>query len=607
MSPGPSSSVDLAFFYIGEIKPIICSVNENQSLCHADTQHLSTPAFNADDTPSQMSSAVAYDPYDDIDNNPFSEPEANPQRSVSPDLRAPDDTHPSIGAQEATQGNTDSHAGAQPEPEQGATAAQRGNPPGDFPEASTTAAAAEGADALLPERRSSKFQLVVKVTGLERVGSFTNKKENPTVKFDVSTNLPTFRKQQHRSLKKTFTEFRNLRKFLYGSISGTFVPALPSPSTNYGISNSEDYCKTVSNMQEWFDRIVVDPFILRSEELAFFIESDFDTYTPVGKTKLPLSGLKRKTLKQLAPPFDECLELAEFRPLVKSVHHLSQDIQTKLLKLCKLRKSLSHDENSIGQGFKELCMDQSQSHSKFYNKFGKTLSAVGDIDSVMATLDIATLYDGLEWLVQETYSVKEALTNRHFLMRDLLQAQQTSSSRQEQARKLRARRDVSPLKVDEAIRALKAATTAEHTLTLKLRRVTANMLLEKQRWLEWCDHQLQTSIKEYTLRKIEYERKKLSLLERIRADVRAADEAGGLSRLGRGTRLSASGVSPSQTAQGDSWTSDPRSRAFEPSVLRTEFDASLESDTRDVHDTHPEDQHALDARSAASLLGTSSF
>ncbi|CUS21848.1 LAQU0S04e02190g1_1 [Lachancea quebecensis] len=554
-----------------------------------------------------MSSAVAYDPYDDIDNNPFSEPEANPQHSASPDAPAPDDAHPSTEAQEAIKDDSNSHAGVVTEHEQGPPAQKRGDSTGNFPEGSTPAAAAEDTEALLPERKSSRFQLVIKVTGLERVGSFTNKKENPTVKFDVSTNLPTFRKQQHRSLKKTFTEFRNLRKFLYGSIVGTFVPALPPPSTSYGISNSEDYSKTVSNIQEWFDRIAADPFILRSEELAFFIESDFDTYTPVGKTKPPLSGLKRKTLKQLAPPFDECLELAEFRPLVKSVHHLSQDIQTKMLKLCKLRKSLSHDENSIGQGFKELCIDQSQAHSKFYNKFGKTLSAVGDIDSVMATLDIATLYDGLEWLVQETYSVKEALTNRHFLMRDLLQAQQTSSSRQEQARKLRARRDVSPLKVDEAIRALKAATTTEHTLTLKLRRVTANMLLEKQRWLEWCDQQLQTSIKEYTLRKIEYERKKLSLLERIRADVRAADDTGGLSRLGRGTRMSTSGVSPSQTAQGDSWTSDPRSRAFEPSVLRTEFDASLESDSRNIRGTLPEDQHALDARSAASLLGTSSF
>ncbi|SCU79930.1 LADA_0B04082g1_1 [Lachancea dasiensis] len=524
-----------------------------------------------------MASAVPYDPYEDIDNNPFSEPQ-----ETGVDVQASPVEEQESNEEESTTKATNEDA-QKPAEETGIE--------------------------LLPERKSKKHQLVVKVTGLERIGTFTNKKENPTLKFDISTNLPTFRKPQHRNIKKTMTEFQNLFTFLNGSIPETFVPALPLSSTNYGISNSEDYHKTIKNFQDWFDRITADPLILRSEELAFFAESDFNTYTPVGKLKSPVSGLKRKTLKQLAPPFDECLELAEFRPLVKSIHHLSQDIQTKLLKLCKLRKALSQDESAIGQSFKDLSQDSSQpkSHSKFYTKFGKTLTAVGDIDSVMATLDIATLYDGLDWITHETYMVKESLTNRHFLMRDLLQAQQTTKARQEQARKLRAKRDVSPLKVDEAIRALKLATTTEHEVTLKLRRITANMLLQKKDWLEWYDRFLMDSIKDYTLRKIEYERKKLTLLERIRSDVRAIDESGGLSRLGRGAvgREGSSAIRPSQSAQGDSWTSDRRSRVFEPSVLKTEFDASLEVEGE--ADAAGEDQYTLDARSAAHLLGTSSF
>ncbi|SCU95001.1 LAME_0F10286g1_1 [Lachancea meyersii CBS 8951] len=526
-----------------------------------------------------MASAVPYDPYDDIDNNPFSEPQES-------------NTNATETQRSETQGQNE-HITV-PNPQNETSNNER----------------PAGAE-LLPERLSKKYQLVVKVTGLERIGTYTHKKENPTIQFDVSTNVPTFRKQQHRGVKKTMCEFQNLFAFLNGAIPETFVPALPLPSTNYGISNSEDYNKTVKNFQEWFDRIAADPILLRSEEIAFFIESDFNTYTPVGKMKsTPASGLKRKTLKQLAPPFDECLELAEFRPLVKSIHHLSREIQTKLSKLCKIRKTLSQDESAVGQGFKELAQDCSQmkSHGKFYMKFGKTLTAVGDIDSVMATLDAATLHDGLEWITNETYTVKEVLTNRHFLMRDLLQAQQNSKIRQEQARKLRAKRDVSPLKVDDAIRALKAATTIEHELTLKLRRVTANMLLQKIEWLEWYDRCLISSIKEYTMRKIEYERKKLSLLERIRSDVRAADESGGLSRLGRdaNTGRSASVVTkPSQTAQGDSWTSDRRSHAFEPCVLKTEFDASLDSGGEKI--PAGEDRYALDARSAAHLLGTSTF
>ncbi|SCW02331.1 LAFE_0F04082g1_1 [Lachancea fermentati] len=547
-----------------------------------------------------MTSAIPYDPYDDIDNNPFSEPQPT---SVAPEAE-------SAVATEAQ----DVHEGplTQPSEQPDLQPSQEGHVANQNSNSTTTDQAgpqSEQDDSLLPERKLNKYKLVVKVTGLERAGSVTNKKENPTIIFDVSTNLPTFRKPQHRNLRKTLDEFQNLFKFLNGAIPETFIPAIPPPRTSYGISNQEDYQRTVSNFQMWFDRLCADPLILRNEEIAFFMESDLNTYTPVGKVKLPAAGLKRKTLKQLAPPYDECIELAEFRPLVKSIHHQCQEIQLKLFKLCKLKKTLSADENGVGKGFAEIPIDVAQKHGKMYKRFGKTLTAVGDIDSVIATLDMATLHDGLEWIVQDTYVVKEAMTNRHFLMRDLLQAQQNSKFRQEQARKLRAKRDVSPLKVDEAIRQLKYATTVEHELTMKLKRTTANMLLEKQRWLDWYSAFLSTSVKEYTLRKIEYERKKLSLLERIRADVRSADENGGLSRLGRSRSTTSSDLHPSQTAHGDSWAGDARrrSQAFESDVLHTEFDDALCRDEAPASTLNPEDQHALDARNAATLLGQSTF
>lgn len=540
-----------------------------------------------------MTSTVPYDPYDDddIDNNPFAEPHET-QVSDNP-ARAQDDSN---GEQEEEQTHTD-----------------------------VSEEAANLNSNLLPERNNDKYKLLIKVTGLERVGSLTNKKENPTVKFDVSTNLPTFRKPQHRSLKKTYWEFNSLFKYLNGALPETFVPALPIPSTNYGINNQEDHNKTVNNFQRWFDRVCEDPLVIRNEEVAFFVESDFNTYTPINKSKLPASGLKRKTLKQLAPPYDEVVELAEFRPLVKSVHHAAQDIQAKLVKLNKLRKSLSTEENAFGIGFTKLSIDETSKHSKMYKRFGKTLTTVGDIDGIIATLDMATLYDGLEWIVHDTYVVKEALTNRHLIMRELQNAQQNSKVKQEQARKLRAKRDISPLKVDDAIRQLKLATKLEHDLTLRLQRITANMLLEKEQRLKYYDEMLTTAVKEYTLRKIEYERKKLALLERIRADVRHADENGGLSRLGRG-KTSESSILPSQGAHGDSWTGDRRqSHIFhgdssssnsninsKKDLLRSDFDQLLAEENTDSSplSEHQEDEDynsTLDARSAASLLGASTF
>lgn len=467
----------------------------------------------------------------------------------------------------------------------------------------------------LPERISNKYYLKVNVTGVERLGSLTNRKESPIIVFDVSTNLPTFRKPFHKNLRKSYGEFHQLFKYMNSAIPETFVPALPPYSTSFGINNEEDRQKMIQNFRKWMDRISNDPLIIRSDELAFFMESDFDTYTPLQKPKHTISGLRRKTLKQLMPPYDEVIELAEFRPLVKSIHLLSKDTQAKLLKMCRTRKHLYHEENSFGQAFCNLSVE-AHPHNKLYNRFGRVLTAVGDIDGIIATFDMATLYDGLEWIVRDAYVIKEALTNRHFLMKELLHAQQTAKQRQENIRKLRSKRHISPLKVDDAIRELKLATKTEQDLTNRLHRVTSNMLIQKKNWHAYFVDFIISLVKDYALFKIEYERKKLSLLERVRSDVRNADTEGGLSRLGRDIASRSPFIHPSQSSEdGDAWTADTRpthsmfNNDLDPQLFRfidLEFDERPNSELLNSENLliNPD---PLDARHAASILGTSTF
>lgn len=547
--------------------------------------------------------------YDDIDNNPFAEPGNDP---VSTTTDTTDSTE-QIDQDNTTGGlrtESDLHEQKQFDDKE---------------------LSAEHAGDVLPERRNSKkFTIIVKVTGLERAGSPTNKKENPTIIFDISTNLPTFRKQVHKKVKKTLDEFRQFFKYLNGAIQEIFVPALPLSHTNYGINNREDYDAILHNFQLWFDRIIGNPLVIRNEELAFFIESDHNTYAPINKAILPATGLKRKTLKQLAPPYDETVDLAEFRPFVKSVHWASKDLQSKLLKVSRAKKILSQNENAFGKGFITLGEFSKKfsegenlkgNQNKLYNHFGKIMTAVGDIDSIIATLDIATLYDGLEWIVNDSYVVKEALTNRHLIMRELLQAQQKTKSKQEQARKLRAKRDINPINVDDSLRQLKEATRIEQQLTLKLERVTANMILERKEWLEWYETCLKNAIKNYTLRKIEYERKKLSLLEKIRVDVRKADKNGGLARLGRDSLVkNINGNIGSQSVEGDNWTGDnrPHDKSIVEKLLHTEFDAAINSEEQIIDEQGDDSSLSkanssssvsslLNAKSAVSLLGKCTF
>lgn len=76
---------------------------------------------------------------------------------------------------------------------------------------------------------------------------------------------------------------------------------------------------------------------MRDEEMVLFVESDFG-YSPVVKRKQPATGVRRKILKQFAPPPDDTPELQEARPVVKLFYLGSMDAGHKVDKMVKSRR-----------------------------------------------------------------------------------------------------------------------------------------------------------------------------------------------------------------------------------------------------------------------------
>jgi hypothetical protein len=160
-----------------------------------------------------------------------------------------------------------------------------------------------------------------------------------------------------------------------------------------------------------------------------------------------------------------------------------------------------------------------------YRKLGKTIQTTGDFHAAQGTAEATTIGDPLQYHSSDSFIVKETLTNRHILLRELIQAQQLTRSKLNAADRLKASSNVRREKVDEAISALDEARSNELYLLGKTQRVTQNLLQEQRR----------LSIREYAIREIEAERRTLATLESIRPDIRAIDASGGLSRLGRET------------------------------------------------------------------------
>jgi hypothetical protein len=76
---------------------------------------------------------------------------------------------------------------------------------------------------------------------------------------------------------------------------------------------------------------------MRDDEMVLFVESDFG-YSPMLKRKQPATGVRRRVIKQFAPPPDDTPELQDARPIVKQFYLGTMDGGHKVDKLVKARR-----------------------------------------------------------------------------------------------------------------------------------------------------------------------------------------------------------------------------------------------------------------------------
>jgi len=268
-----------------------------------------------------------------------------------------------------------------------------------------------------------------------------------------------------------------------------------------------------------------------------------------------------------------------------------------------------------------------------FRKLGKTIQTTGDLAAAQGTAEAATLGDPLAYHSSDAFIVKETFTNRHILLRELLQAQTLTRSKHAATDRLKASTSVRRDKVDEAIAALEEARNHEAYLGHKAHRVTANLLEERRTWFARTAADLRASVREYVVREIEAERRALATLEAIRPDIRAIDASGGLSRLGREPAPPGrkSTMVSSQGPKGDAWSGvqrrpDGLNRSMSGSVVGGVVPSKQAGGVEGTmgEDNGPgrqravsgaasmkgvleDDEDRVDARNAASRLASSTF
>lgn len=549
-----------------------------------------------------MASAIPYDPDDFENNNPFAEPEEYPSSSA-PDPQYYNNPNPQPLYHQQYQANQQQYQANQQENQDPLQTQNNENNNNDGISDSSVLGQLTGQltkkelQKLLPERFFQKYLIKISLMEIEK-----NKPGNPILRFNAEVRgLPKFRQSVYKDIRRTYMEVLKFNQYLTVSNVEVFVPVVPIPQTSYPTGGEDELKQLHYVWQEWFDRITKNPILITDEEMVIFIESDFSYSVINSKCRSAVaSGFMRKTLKQLALPFDPFEDLALFRPIVKSTYLLCQKLQKILEQSQKCDRQLSSLMSELGTKLRGLAQFE-QVHpgmKNMWEKLAKVALIQAELLLVQLITDMASLGDGVHALALDLYEVKEALTNRTLIMREYLQAQAQTKSKQLQATKMKNRSSLDPVKVDEALNSLELSTMAELNLQRQVKRISGEMSFERKEEIDFLEKKFHRMLKSFTLSRVDHSRKLLKHLENIRLDVRIIDENGGLSRLNRDNLTQMKhNLSQSQAEAGDSWSS----RTFRSLAVE---EAEKEDRQKKKEAAEPV---KVDAEQAASLLGAATF
>jgi hypothetical protein len=128
-----------------------------------------------------------------------------------------------------------------------------------------------------------------------------------------------------------------LAEHLISSNPEAIVPAVSPAVTAAGAGTDEDEARVKASLQRWLNYVCGNEVLMRDDEMVLFVESDFG-YSPMVKRKQPATGVRRKVIKQFAPPPDDTPELQEARPVIKAFYLGTMDAGHKVDKLVKARR-----------------------------------------------------------------------------------------------------------------------------------------------------------------------------------------------------------------------------------------------------------------------------
>ncbi|KAJ1968291.1 Vacuolar protein sorting-associated protein 17 [Dispira parvispora] len=398
--------------------------------------------------------------------------------------------------------------------------------------------------------------ITFKVTQAERG------KKGSSFRFDVTTNLPNFKRTQHSAVERTYSELGKLRAHLVRTYPGVVIQALPKetahtptsvnanakqtvvhigptaqaagPTHQFNSTSFEEELLVKDAVQLFLTRVASHPVLRNDYELREFVETPFlfnPSTLPTEPSKMSTTFLPFTSGRKSRHSFPQALhdpqEIGTLEvgsePWYDTVGSQLTEYETDLGPTRKAAARVGRKRKVLAELLQELAMknvaisvtESDEELSFALRRTGNLFHRVSEIQQLQAEHASMRMDYFLDWYERSAECVLDAITNRKQMHTEFDHLNKRTERRRQNIMALKSASSIHTERADQALEEYEQAKSEQST---------------QSQFLEVVNDELPCSIKEFenqrvqdtllwlrnlSKRHLEFEKQQLAELERI--------------------------------------------------------------------------------------------
>ncbi|KAJ1916569.1 Vacuolar protein sorting-associated protein 17 [Tieghemiomyces parasiticus] len=364
-----------------------------------------------------------------------------------------------------------------------------------------------------------------------KIGQLERNRKLPSLRFDVTTNLPNFKRKKYTAIERNYGEIEKLRQHLVQTYPECLIPVLPAgtaatatsssgggpggvihvnggnragPTATFNTTAFEEEALVKEAIHTFLARIANHPVLRSDYELREFIEAPF---------------LSRTGFQHAIEHIDQLdgLELGS-DTWYDALGAYMAKVETRLDPVRKSAGQVARKRKALSEGLqdfatKNVAISVTEPHAELsliLRKTGNRLHRVSEVQQLQAEHESMRLDYFMDIQIRSTEAFLDALVSRQQIYYEYDTSTKRTERKKQNIMVLKSASSIQTDRADQALEDFEQAKTDQTTRLQVVERINTTLPSDLQNAQRQRVHDFQTWLKGFAKRQLEFEKQQLT-------------------------------------------------------------------------------------------------